>query len=75
MSNNDEIIKITNASKSFDGNELFSNLNLTVKTNQIIAILGPSGCGKTTLLRMIGGLEECNDGTIFFQDKDLNFLF
>ena len=50
-----EVILIKNLSKSFGGKEIFNGLNLSIKENQIIAILGPSGCGKTTMLRMICG--------------------
>ena len=66
------IIKIENASKSFGQLELFTGLNLTVESEQIVAILGPSGCGKTTMLRMICGLEKCDDSTMFFQGKDIS---
>lgn len=67
-----EVILIKNLSKSFDGKEIFNGLNLSIKENQIIAILGPSGCGKTTMLRMICGLENCEMDTIFFNSKDVN---
>ena len=50
-------------SKSFEKN-LFKDLNLNLKSGEIIAIVGPSGCGKTTLLRCICGLETLDSGTI-----------
>ena len=66
-----EVISIINLNKDFDGKRIFSGLNLTVKENQIIAILGPSGCGKTTMLRMICGLEDCDAESIFFNKQDV----
>ncbi len=43
---------------------IIKNLNLSIETNQSILVVGPSGCGKTSLLRMISGLWEPNQGTI-----------
>ena len=43
---------------------LASNLNLNVKSGEIISIVGPSGVGKTTLLRTIAGMVSPLSGTI-----------
>ena len=67
-----QVVSIRNLTKEFEGNIIFSNLNLDVEENQIIAILGPSGCGKTTMLRMICGLEDCDPDTIYFKNKDVS---
>jgi len=70
--NLEQVVSIKNLTKEFDGNIIFSNLNLDVEENQIIAILGPSGCGKTTMLRMICGLDDCDPDTIYFKNKDVS---
>ncbi len=44
--------------------EVLKNLDLTVPAHEITVLLGRSGCGKTTLLRLIGGLEQADSGTI-----------
>lgn len=44
--------------------EVLKNLDLTVPAREITVLLGRSGCGKTTLLRLIGGLEKADSGTI-----------
>ncbi|PID86896.1 MAG: ABC transporter ATP-binding protein [Chloroflexi bacterium] len=49
--------------------QVLSNQDLAVYAGQIIGIQGPSGCGKSTLLRMIGGLEQPDEGTIRFVDR------
>jgi ABC-type multidrug transport system ATPase subunit len=36
-----------------------------------VAVLGPSGCGKSTLLKTIAGLRESDDGTVFWEGRDL----
>lgn len=40
------------------------NVSLSVPLGSFNALIGPSGCGKSTLLRLIGGLDEPDDGTI-----------
>ena len=37
-------------------------------------MLGPSGCGKTTTLRMIGGFEEPNEGTVYLGGREVTGL-
>ncbi len=44
--------------------EVLEDINLDVKSGQIVCIIGPSGCGKSTLLRFIGGLERPDSGEI-----------
>lgn len=51
-----------------------SNLNLDMEQGAFISILGPSGCGKSTTLRMIAGLEEITEGSIFVGDKEISKL-
>lgn len=51
---------------------VFRDINLEVKEGEIFAIVGPSGCGKSTLLYTISGLEECTEGKIYFEGKDLS---
>lgn len=40
------------------------NVSLTVQAGEFLSLLGPSGCGKTTTLRLIGGFEFPDDGSI-----------
>ena len=63
-------LEIQNLSHSFEkGNYILENINLIIKTGEIISILGSSGCGKTTLLRIIAGLEKQTRGTLKINDK------
>lgn len=63
------ILEVQKLSHSFDKNLALDNVNFKIKNNSIISILGPSGCGKTSLLRLISGLEEVQNGTIHLHDK------
>jgi len=68
----DQKIKLQSISKSFsiDGKKklVLDGINLTVTKGEFVSIIGPSGCGKTTLLNVIGGLEEPNEGVIEIED-------
>jgi multiple sugar transport system ATP-binding protein len=50
------------------------DLNLQVHDREFLVLLGPSGCGKTTTMRMIAGLEEVTEGTIFIGDREITDL-
>ncbi len=67
----EQLINIKNVAKSFDGVEVLTNINLTIRRNEFITLLGPSGCGKTTLLRMIAGFEKPDTGDILFQGESI----
>jgi spermidine/putrescine ABC transporter ATP-binding subunit len=60
--------------KSFDGLCVVDHVNLEVARGEFFALLGPSGCGKTTLLRMIGGFETPDSGTITIDGEAMNGL-
>jgi NitT/TauT family transport system ATP-binding protein len=46
---------------------VLDGLSLSLKADEIVALVGPSGCGKTTFLRILGGLEQDFDGRITWQ--------
>lgn len=47
------------------------NMNLTIPSGKLVALLGPSGCGKSTTLYMIAGLHTPTHGQIFFGEDDV----
>ena len=65
------IIKIENISKSFGSKVVLENINLDIKRGEFVTLLGPSGCGKTTLLRMLAGFTQPDEGVIMMEDKDI----
>ncbi len=48
-----------------------NKLELEIEDGEFMVVVGPSGCGKSTALRMLAGLEEVNEGTIFIGDRDV----
>jgi len=67
----DHIIDIKHLSKSFSGKEVLKDINLYVRRGEFITLLGPSGCGKTTMLRMIAGFLQPDEGSILLDGKEL----
>ena len=67
-------VSINGVSKDFGSFHALDNVNFTIKKGEFFSLLGPSGCGKTTLLRIIAGFEFPDDGTVFFDDKNVTEL-
>lgn len=73
-------VKIVNLKKTYEVSgrlhPVLQGLSVELDDSQITVVLGKSGCGKTTLLRVISGLEEKEEGQIIFeQQKKLGILF
>ena len=71
MANEKHIINIEHLSKSFGDKKVLDDINLYINKGEFITFLGPSGCGKTTLLRMIAGFLNPDEGKILMDGKDL----
>ncbi|MBP3887871.1 MAG: ABC transporter ATP-binding protein [Cellulosilyticum sp.] len=68
---NDYIIDLKNITKQYGDNVVLDNINMYIRRNEFLTLLGPSGCGKTTLLRIIGGFEECSNGEVLFEGENI----
>ena len=67
-------IRFERVTQRYDGQPLFSDLDLEIPSGQFFTLLGPSGCGKTTLLRMLAGFVVPDAGRIWFGDRDVTAL-
>lgn len=65
------MLELKNIKKSYDGVTILKDINLKIEDGEIVSILGPSGCGKTTLLNLILGLTDADQGQIIFDGKDI----
>lgn len=66
-------LKLENVAKTYGGKvEVLKDINLDIKTGELIVFVGPSGCGKSTLLRMIAGLEKISGGTFEIDGERMN---
>lgn len=67
-----KLIELRNIVKSFDGQLVLKGVSLDICENEFVTLLGPSGCGKTTLLRILGGFLDADEGSVTFDGKEIN---
>ena len=65
------MIEIKNLNKKFGKLEVLSDVNLTFKKGECIALIGPNGCGKTTLIKSILGMVIPTKGDVLFNEKSI----
>lgn len=68
------MIEIKNLKKSYESHVVIDNLNLSIRTGEMIAIVGPSGCGKSTLLNIIGQIDSQYSGNIVINNFNTHYL-
>lgn len=72
------MIRAENIRKSFPIGEsnvtVFDDFSIEIKEKEAVAIIGPSGSGKSTLLNILGGLDTCDRGKVWFGDTELSAL-
>ncbi|MDZ4132799.1 MAG: ABC transporter ATP-binding protein [Dethiobacteria bacterium] len=70
--NAEPILRVENVVKTFGDITALAGVSVDVKRGEIVCFLGPSGCGKTTLLRVIGGFYEQEQGNIYLDGELIN---
>ena len=68
----EKLIEFRNIVKKFDGQTVLKGINLDIYKNEFVTLLGPSGCGKTTLLRILGGFLEQDEGSVIFNGEEIS---
>lgn len=64
-------VELNNVHVNLGGKTILDDLNLTLNTGELVALLGPSGCGKTTTLRALAGFTAPSAGQITIGDRDV----
>ncbi len=75
---NDAIIEVSHLSKIYKTGEIqtaaLSDVSLTIKKGEFVAVMGPSGSGKSTLMHILGALDLPTEGTYFLDGKEVSKL-
>ena len=79
MKNEQDIIVLKNVNKSFPlaiggTQQVLFDINFTIKSGELVAIMGPSGSGKSTCMNIIGALDNATDGVYELYGKDITTL-
>ena len=67
-------LRVTDVSKSFGRTQVLRRIGIEVPEGSFAVLVGPSGCGKSTMLRLLAGLEQADEGSIRFGDRDVTRL-
>lgn len=70
ISGND-VLTVTDLSKSFPQQQLFSHIDFSIQRGERVAIIGANGTGKTTILKILNGLIPADEGTVELGSKVL----
>ena len=65
------MFEVTGLSKSFGGLKALENLDISVKSGEVMGLIGPNGSGKTTTINLITGLLKADSGKVQLDGKDL----
>ena len=71
MDERKKIIEFKHIVKNFGDAVVLKGIDLDIYENEFVTLLGPSGCGKTTLLRILGGFLEPNEGQVILDGEDI----
>ncbi len=64
-------IELTALSKFYGSLKVLNSIDLVIEPGEFFSLLGPSGCGKTTTLRLIGGFEDIEHGSVHIDGADM----
>ena len=65
------LLEIRNVTRRFGSLVAVDRVSLAIEAGEFFTLLGPSGCGKTTLLRMVAGFDEPDEGQLLLDGKSL----
>ncbi|WP_028357431.1 ABC transporter ATP-binding protein [Brackiella oedipodis] len=65
------MLSLQHLQKSYNNRYVLDDISLDINNGEIVSILGPSGCGKTTLLNIVLGLVQADQGKIIFNNEDI----
>ena len=60
-------------SKIYPGTKALDNVNFDLLTGKVNVLIGENGAGKSTLMKMIAGIEQPSEGTLYMDNKEVYF--
>lgn len=66
------LLEVQHLDKSFGSEQVIRDLSFQLPARETLSILGRSGCGKTTLLKLIAGLMEADQGKVLVSGEDIS---
>ena len=78
MSSTNELLRLENIGKEFNGNRVLKDVNFSLNEGEILGLVGENGAGKSTLMKIIFGMNVIHEtggheGNIYLQGKKINF--
>ena len=64
-------VRLESVTKSFGSFKALKNLSISFREGGFYALQGPSGSGKTTILRMIAGFDQADEGKLLIDNADV----
>jgi ABC-type sugar transport system ATPase subunit len=65
------LLEVRNITKRFGGLVAVDNVSMGVNAGEVVGLLGDNGAGKSTLIKVISGVYRADEGTVRFQDKEV----
>ena len=65
------MISITYLKKQYGDKVILNNINLTIQEGSVFGLIGPNGTGKSTLLKLIAGILQQDEGTIMINNSSI----
>ncbi|MDM5317691.1 ABC transporter ATP-binding protein [Fictibacillus sp. b24] len=66
------MLKVSNVSKTIEGNIVLNDVNITLEPGTIAGLVGRNGVGKSTLLRVIAGILDPDEGKVLYNETDIH---
>ena len=66
-----KLVQVKNLVQTFNNQLVLKGISLDIEENEFVTLLGPSGCGKTTLLRIIAGFLDPDEGHVLIDGQDI----
>jgi ABC-type nitrate/sulfonate/bicarbonate transport system ATPase subunit len=66
-----ELVRLERVGLDYDGRPVLDDVSLSIRRDEVVAVLGPSGCGKTTLLNIVAGFVPVSRGAALVNGREI----